>query len=175
MVKAADLQALEREKRASVGQLLFKSARLLNERALARVNREQGQPALRPAHTNLLPHIDFEGTRLTEIAKRIGITKQAVGQLVADLEGMGVVELVADPDDGRAKRVRFTSKGMAGIRHGLDVLREIEAQLGERIGDKQMRALHRALLALVPALEQLDQPAPSAAAAAPSPPRENHK
>ena len=156
MVKASDLQALEKEKQASVGQLLFKSARLLNERALARVNRETGQPALRPAHTNLFPHIDFEGTRLSDVAKRIGITKQAVGQLVADLEQMGVVELLADPDDGRAKLVRFTSKGLAAIRHGLDVLRGIEAQLAERIGDRHYRALHHALSALVPALEQLD-------------------
>jgi DNA-binding MarR family transcriptional regulator len=154
--RPADLQALEKEKRASVGQLLFKCARLLNERAIARVNREPGRAQLRPAHTNLFPHIDFAGTRLTDIARRIGISKQAVGQLVADLEEMGVVELLADPDDGRAKRVRFTNRGTAAIRHGLDVLRTIETQLTERIGETHMRALHRALLALLPALEELD-------------------
>jgi DNA-binding MarR family transcriptional regulator len=160
--RPADLQALEKEKRASVGQLLFKAARLLDERAIARVNQEPGRAQLRPAHTNLFPHIDFHGTRLTDIAKRIGITKQAVGQLVAELEEMGVVELLADPDDGRAKRVRFTSRGTAAIRHGLDVLRTIETQLSDSIGETQMRALHRALLALVPALERLDQSTDSA-------------
>src|SRR5687768_16474286 len=123
MVKSVDLEALEKEKRASVGQLLFKCTRLWDERAVARVNRQLGQPVIRPAHTKLLPHIDFQGTRLSDIAKRIGISKQAVGQLVAEMQEMGVVELLADPEDGRAKLVRFTSKGAAGIRHGLEVLR----------------------------------------------------
>lgn len=158
MVKPADVPALEQEKRASVGQLLLKCARLLDERAVARVNRAAGQPLIRPAHTKLLPHIDFAGTRLGDIARRIGITKQAVGQLVAELGEMGVVELLPDPKDRRAKLVRFTSKGTAAIRHGLDVLRAIEAELGARIGEGQMRTLHRTLLALLPALEELDQP-----------------
>lgn len=147
---------LEREKRASVGHLLFECARLLDERALARLNQEPGRPQLRPAHTRLVPHIDFEGTRLTDIAKRIGVSKQAVGQLVADLATMGVVELLADPEDGRAKLVRFTGKGAEAFRHGLQVLRTIEGELAERIGATHMRALHRALLALVPVLEERD-------------------
>ena len=37
-----DLEALEAAKRASVGQLLLKCARLLDERALARVARVEG-------------------------------------------------------------------------------------------------------------------------------------
>jgi DNA-binding MarR family transcriptional regulator len=156
MVKPAELEALEKEKRASVGQLLFKCARLLDERAIARVNRAIGQPPLRPAHTNLFPHIDFAGTRLSDIARRIGITKQAVGQLVADLAARGVVELLDDPADGRAKLVRFTAAGTTAIRHGLEVLRSIEAELGAEIGEQNMRALHRALLALLPALERPD-------------------
>src|SRR5687767_2166502 len=106
-----DLKALERKKRQSVGQLLFKCARLLNERAIARVNRQVGQPVLRASHTNLFPHIDFEGVRLTELAQRLGVTKQAVGQVVAELEELGVVEVRPDPSDGRAKLVRFTTKG----------------------------------------------------------------
>lgn len=147
-----DLEALERLKRESVGQLLFKCARLLNERALARVNRDESQPVLRPAHTNLFPHIDFEGVRLTELARRLGVTKQAVSQLVAELEELGVVELVPDPTDGRAKLVRFTPKGAQAIEHGLSVLRELECELEAQIGSARMRALHDALLAAERAL-----------------------
>lgn len=77
-------EKLEVAKRESVGQLLLKCARLLDERAVARVNREGGaQARLRPAHTRLVPHIEPEGTRLTELARRLGITKQAVGQVGA--------------------------------------------------------------------------------------------
>lgn len=143
-------------KRASVGQLLLKCARLLDERAVARVNQGAPQPQLRPAHTRLLPHVDVEGTRLTELARRLGITKQAVGQLVDDLVGHGVLELAPDPSDGRARLVRFTPKGVAAISQGLGVLNEIESELAQRIGPQRMRALHESLTDILDALEHMD-------------------
>src|SRR5437667_167757 len=78
--RAGLIRRLQSRKQASVGQLLFKAARLFNERAMARVQKKVPQAKL--VHTTLLPHIDLDGTRQTEIARRAGITKQAVGQLV---------------------------------------------------------------------------------------------
>jgi DNA-binding MarR family transcriptional regulator len=112
MPTAQNWKALDRVKRASAGQLLIKGARLLEERFLARVNRQGPKVTLRRAHTSLLPHIDQQGTRLTELARRLGITKQAAGQLVSDLESMELFERVEDPLDGRAKLVRFTHLGL---------------------------------------------------------------
>jgi DNA-binding MarR family transcriptional regulator len=157
MVRPQDWEALERVKRASVGQLLLKGARLLDERALARINREGPRIPLRPAHTSLLPHIDREGTRLTELARRLGVTKQAAGQLVGDLEELGVIERADDPRDGRAKLVRFTDKGVKAIHHGLSVLGGIEAELERRLGRARMRALHEALTEVV---DELSRPEP---------------
>jgi len=150
-----DWETVEAAKRASVGQLLLKSARLLDERALGRINRQGRGVVLRPAHTSLLPHIDRQGTRLTELARRLGVTKQAVGQLVGDLESMGALQRVDDPEDGRAKLVRFTDKGLAAIHHGLSVLREIESELEQRLGVRRMRELHAALAEIV---DQLSRP-----------------
>src|SRR5690349_10738908 len=117
MPKARDWDRVDAAKQQSAGQLLLKCARLLDERAVARINRQGPQVRLRPAHTGLLPHIDKEGTRLTELARRVGVTKQAVGQLVEDLERMGVVERAPDPLDGRARLVRFTDRGLQAIMH----------------------------------------------------------
>jgi DNA-binding MarR family transcriptional regulator len=161
-ISQAKLQSLEQAKQASAGQLLLKAARLLDETAVARVNRAARSATLRPVHTKLLPHIDFEGTRLVAIAERLGVTKQAVSHWVAELEEMGVVELVADPDDGRAKRVRFTSRGVEAIHHGLGVIRGIEEELAARLGARRMAALRETLADLVPGLEVLrDREAPS--------------
>ena len=113
---------------------------------------------LRASHTNLFPHIDFKGVRLTELANKLGISKQAVGQVVAELEEMGVVELRPDPSDGRAKLVRFTAKGAKGIEQGLAVLAELETELECKIGKRHMRALHAALLAAEAALLAADEP-----------------
>jgi DNA-binding MarR family transcriptional regulator len=147
-----NLETLEQLKRQSLGQLLFKCARLFNERAIERVNRGAGQPTLRPSHTNLFPHLDFKGTRLTDLARKLGVSKQAVGQTVADLEQMGVVESVADPTDARAKLVRFTKRGGESIAYGLQVLNTIEQELTPSVGQAHMLALHEALLALEAAL-----------------------
>ncbi|WP_434044578.1 MULTISPECIES: MarR family winged helix-turn-helix transcriptional regulator [Sorangium] len=147
----SDVAELERRKRASLGQLLLRSARLLDERAVARVAR--GGSRVRRAHTALMPYIDLEGTRLTDLAERARVTKQAVGQLVEELEAMGVVERTPDPDDGRAKRVRFTPYGLKALLHGLGVLQELEEELTLSLGQKQMASLKKGLTALLAALE----------------------
>ena len=155
-MKTIDAEKFEALKRQSFAQLLFKCARLVNERAIARVNQRAGGPALRAAHTALLPHLNADGVRGAELAKKLGVTKQAVSQLVTELEEWGVVEQVADPQDGRAKLVRFSKKGEQALLHGLAVLGELETELSLKIGKRRMQELHTALLALEKALQPGD-------------------
>jgi DNA-binding MarR family transcriptional regulator len=145
---------LAARKQASVGQLLFRAARLFNERAMARVQRRV--PAARLAHTTLLPHIDLDGTRQTEIARRAGVSKQAVNQLVDDMVAAGMLARAPDPADGRAQLVRFTDEGLAQLLSGLDVLDTIEIDLGADVGALTLDRMRRDLLKLIPALESLD-------------------
>lgn len=145
--EAAFREQLETQKRASVGQLLFKCARLLNEQALARVQEQTGQ-AVRASHTALFPHVDLDGTRLTELARRAGLSKQQTFQLVEELEAMGLLERVPDPEDGRARLVRFSRRGRRGLLAGLAVLRGLEAELGATIGEGRMADLHDTLVRL---------------------------
>lgn len=147
-------ERLEVAKRGSTLQLLFKAARLLDEEALRRIAAKTGRPPLRRAHTALLPHIALEGTRLTELATKLGVTKQAVSQLVDDLEAAGVVARVACPDDARAKLVTFTASGRARLFEGLAMLGTIEAELAEAIGAAQMRELRRVLVGILATVER---------------------
>lgn len=137
----------------STAQLLFRCARLLNAEALGRVRVKAGAPRLRPSHAALLPHLDPEGTRLTDLAARMGVSKQAVGQLVEELEGMGVVTRAEDAEDRRAKRVRFTPRGRKGLQAGLGVMRELEGELSSAIGQRRMEELHAILARLLTELE----------------------
>ncbi len=147
--------AIEAAKNASTAQVLFRCARLFNELALSAIRRETGH-AIRPAHTNLFPHIDLDGTRPTELARRLGISKQAVGPLVAELEGMGMLERVPDPDDGRARLVRFASgpDGTHGVLAGLRLLGQVEAELAAELGEDRMAELHGLLVALMALVER---------------------
>lgn len=144
---------LDRAKRASTLQLLFRAARLFDEQALRRIGEQRGRPPLRRAHTSLLPHIDLEGTRVGDLAERLGVTKQAVSQLVDDLEAMGVLERVVDEEDARARRVRFTAKGRAGLLDGLAVLGKLEAEAAAAIGQARMKELHTTLQKLLTHIE----------------------
>ncbi|HVK85842.1 MAG TPA: MarR family transcriptional regulator [Kofleriaceae bacterium] len=135
----------------STFELLLRAARLVNERAIARVQRA-GATNLRLAHTALFPHITDAGIRQTELADKLGVTKQAIGPLVDDLERDGVVERIPDPADARAKLVRWTAKGRRALREGLGVLAQLEAELAEEVGPRKLAALADTLEALIAAV-----------------------
>lgn len=139
--------------RANLGQLLLRAARLLDERALERLREVPGSPPVRPAHTRLFPHISHDGIRATEIARRLGVTKQAVAPLVADLVAWGVVEQVADPDDRRASLVRWTPRGLDALMQGLGLLGSFEAELERAVGRDHVTATRASLAALIDLLE----------------------
>ena len=134
----------------STFELLFRASRLVNERAIARVQAAGG--TLRAAHTQLFPHITSDGVRLTELADKIGVTKQAIGPLVDDLEREGFVERVDDPADRRAKRIRWTKKGQRALLHGLSVLDELERELSAHVGKARLAALADTCERLIAAL-----------------------
>lgn len=141
---------VEAAKRASLVEAWFRTARRLNEVALARVREATGQ-ALRPSHTALFPHLDARGVRATALARKVGVSKQAIGPLVDELEAMGVVERVADPADGRAKLVRFA--GQDALLAGLQVLMGVEADLARILGDEDMAVLRRVMPRVIAALD----------------------
>lgn len=146
---------LAAEKAQNLGHLLFRTARLFNELAVARLNRRPGLEALRPAHMQLLPHLDLAGTRPAELARRVGLSRQAVGQLLDDLERLGVLTRVADPADKRGKLVVFTPQGTTGLIEGLAHLAALEAELRAGAGDAVIDALKATLAQTLPVVEGL--------------------
>jgi DNA-binding MarR family transcriptional regulator len=105
-----------------------------------------GYPEVRPGHGCVFTYLDRDrGSRLTDIADRAGLTKQAVGEAVADLEGKGYLERVADPLDGRAKIIRLSERGRAGVAAADRHFADIEREWAEGIGEERMAALREAL------------------------------
>jgi DNA-binding MarR family transcriptional regulator len=139
---------------SGLGPLLFACARLLDEVAQGEVNRQAGRRLLTPALARLLPHLSREGIRPTELARRIDVSKQAVGQALRELERQKFVELVVDPADGRARLVRLTAAGAAAYDHGHDVLAFYEAALSTRIGARRMAAVRDGLRRMLPVLQE---------------------
>lgn len=114
--------------------------RASNERAVA-----LGHVRLRPAHARLMVFIDWEGSRISEIAKAQDVSKNAVGQLVTELEEIGYLERVPDPADGRAKIVRYTDAGRALLADASAIAEGLDAEIGAILGEKRLAELRSAL------------------------------
>ena len=129
----------------SLAALLYGAAVALTAELSARM-KEAGYADVRGAHGCVFDNIEADGMRLTELAERAGMTKQAVGEAVTDLERLGYAERVADPGDGRAKIIRLTDRGHAAQRAGFQIIADIESEWAERLGAKRVRKMRSLLI-----------------------------
>lgn len=95
----------------NAGRLLSAAANVFSEDVLATRDAD-GFPEVTAVHLSLIRNLDVCGTRLTTIAARARMTKQAMAELVDKMEAMGLVMRKPDPDDHRAKTVAFTPAGL---------------------------------------------------------------
>ena len=95
----------------------------------------------REARSSIIPYIRQEGTRQTEIVERMGLSKQAVQQLIVDLEDSGIVHRVPDPNDGRGKIVCFTEIGLAAQSDSNKAKKKVEEELKSKLGPKNFEQL----------------------------------
>jgi DNA-binding MarR family transcriptional regulator len=105
----------------------------------------RGHGAVQRAHIAVLGNVDTEGTRLVELSRRLGVTRQAASQIVREIERRGFLERAADPEDRRAVRVRHTPTGRALLLDALSLMDEIEAGFAELVGTQVMDQMRRAL------------------------------
>jgi DNA-binding MarR family transcriptional regulator len=115
-----------------------------------------GFPDIRPAHGCVLQYTEPDGSRLTDLAQRAGLTKPTVLAAVDDLERLGYAERLPDPHDGRAKLVRLTPRGAAAAAEGARIIAAIEADWHNRLGPQRARALRRALEQLHETIQPAD-------------------
>jgi len=99
------------------------------------------------AQSMLFADMSIAGSRQADLARGLGVTRQAVNELVRGLEAQGLVELIPDPSDGRAKLVRPTATGRKSIKVALEVFTDLESRLEDQIGADQVADLRAALTA----------------------------
>jgi DNA-binding MarR family transcriptional regulator len=146
--KGANPEALESLRQHHIGRLLLNAQRNYSVRALAKL-RERGHDGLTLAHTNLLAHLDVGGTRITTLAERVGVTKQAIGTLVGELEARSYVRREPDPADRRAWVIAYTEAGRDFLQDAHEVKQEIEGEYAKVLGAAGLRELRVLLGKLV--------------------------
>ncbi len=93
----------------------------------------------------LIPHIDLNGTRASELAERAGISKQAIGVLISELETAQYVQRQPDSTDGRASIITFTKQGWGLLQDAYEIKKEIESNYESILGKHRMSILRGAL------------------------------
>jgi DNA-binding MarR family transcriptional regulator len=140
-----DLQQLREFRDTNIARLMQRATRALITRLFAELH-ARGYKELRVTHSALLANLEeLEGTRISVLAERAGITKQAMGQLLVELEAKGYVQSRVDPTDKRAKIVSFTAFGWQMMLDTVEVIRSLEAEYAVALGERGIQVLRTAL------------------------------
>ena len=105
----------------------------------------RGHGAIRAAHGVVFQFLDEDGTTVSGLAGRAGMTKQAMAELVAYLEQHGYVRRTPDPDDRRAKLVLLTDKGQEVVAIAQGMVPELEDRLIAALGRSRWQQLRNDL------------------------------
>jgi DNA-binding MarR family transcriptional regulator len=127
-----------------LGRLLGHAMRRFDERVLSLMAHNVEVPLalsnlaaraqVSAAHVHITRHLALEGSRLTDLAQRAGMSKQAMGDLVDQCEAWGLVIREPHSRDARARLVRFTPTGLAWLQAFKEAVAQAEAEFRADVG-----------------------------------------
>jgi len=89
---------------------------------------------LTASHVHITGHLALAGSRLTDLASRAGVSKQAMGKLVDQCEAWGLVQRQPDLRDARATLVVFTPAGLSWLQAFQDAVTQAQTELQDAVG-----------------------------------------
>ena len=123
-------------------------SRYLQSSVMHQLIDQRGHRGLKMAFEPYITLVGNEGSRLTELADALGISKQACSQTANQLEAAGYIERVSDPLDGRAKKLVLTEYGQQLMLDGADIVSANGKNFSTLIGNPAFEALINALARL---------------------------
>jgi DNA-binding MarR family transcriptional regulator len=100
---------------------------------------------LRQSHFRMISSVPPEGISVTDLAERLGMTKQGCGQFVTSLVESGNLRVEQDASDRRVRWVRRTPKGRRTIAAVTKRVLEIEQDWADRVGERRYRTFRKVL------------------------------
>lgn len=127
-----------------IGALLAIPALELRRRGVSAL-KEDGFEDYRPTHQVVFQWLGPDGDRVTDLAERVGMTRQSMAELIDYLEEHGYVERVPDPTDRRAQVIRRTERGWAVNRVARRVVEAAQVEWAQALGKEDFDDLIRLL------------------------------
>ena len=128
----------------NLGRLFLNAFRWMDSSFIQLIG-EHGWRDIPKSNSLVFPHLLKGGIRPSEIARRAGVSRQAVHQVLNDLRERGLIEMKPDPTNRRAKLVFLTARGRQFDQAVGEVADRMESALSERIGAGTVRSLRKAL------------------------------
>lgn len=128
--------------------LLFGGFRTLIDELHAQL-REQGHADVRPVHGFAMQAIGLDGATASEVGRRLGVSKQAAGKTIDQLERLGYVARSVDEQDARRKLVVLTDAGIDMLRRSAEIFDALRTRWARTIGAERLRALEADLSKVV--------------------------
>lgn len=127
-----------------MGRLLLDAFNWFDAGLLASL-KKQGWPELSHSQSMVMAYLGSDGIRISELARRLGVSRQAAQKSVKELERLKLVITEVDPTNSSAKTVVLTPQGKANVTAALNIFSEIEKQLSKRIGASEFASMRDAL------------------------------
>jgi DNA-binding MarR family transcriptional regulator len=93
----------------------------------------------------ILANVANGETRAARMAENLGVSRQAMSQFLTEMVDRKLLELAPDPDDKRARIVRFAPESQAIRGDAQQALRELESELEKAVGRENLEALRLGL------------------------------
>jgi DNA-binding MarR family transcriptional regulator len=101
---------------------------------------------LRPSQFRVIAMVPYDrGITITELADRVGMTKQAIGQFVTTLVESGHLRTEEDPNDRRLRVVHRTQRGDEVTQELAKLLEGLEERWAEQVGERRYAQFRRVL------------------------------
>lgn len=134
------------------------------EDALQAALEPNGLRPLSRAQAFVVTNIGAGENKASNIARNLGVSRQAISQILGELERLRYVKLVADPEDKRSKIVRFNADFAEEAEVCAQIFHAVEHELERRIGRRRMTALRDSLEAEWGEVPQLGSVSPRGSA-----------
>jgi DNA-binding MarR family transcriptional regulator len=102
---------------------------------------ERGHPEARPLHGFALQAIGADGVTVSELGRRLGVSKQAAAKTAAALERLDYLRREPDPADARQVALRRSRRGEELLALSAAGFERIRRRWVDQLGDRRVAQL----------------------------------
>lgn len=106
---------------------------------LMELDKLKGHSRLKMSFSQVISHISPHGSLINDLARINGVSKQAISQVVKEVEDLGYIERKQNPHDARSTKLFLTDYGLQLIADSVENISVLRAQFAEVLGERQLR------------------------------------